>query len=270
MSNGRELAVAKSDKMVYIWDVGKEKCVAKIQDHNGRVASLSWNDYVLTSGGFDGHVFNHDSRLIAWNHGKIGEFKFHEQDICGLVWSNNGQVLACGSEDTKVTLWDKSGIASSSSRPVQVFTDHKAAVKAIAWCPWHSNILATGGGKADSTIKLWNYYSGQCSKSLSTNTQVSGLLWSSLTRELISSHGEPLHELSIWKFPTLTKVGDMTGHKLRILSIVLSPNGEQVASLGADETLRFWNCFKSIGQSRNLSAISTTPVTHRHNFQSIR
>jgi len=33
---------------------------------------------------------------------------------------------------------------------------HKAAVKALAWCPWQRNLLATGGGTNDQTMRFWN------------------------------------------------------------------------------------------------------------------
>ena len=33
---------------------------------------------------------------------------------------------------------------------------HKAAVKAIGWCPNKDNILATGAGTADRYLRVWN------------------------------------------------------------------------------------------------------------------
>lgn len=36
------------------------------------------------------------------------------------------------------------------------YNDHTAAVKALAWNPNTPNILASGGGKSDKTIKFWN------------------------------------------------------------------------------------------------------------------
>ncbi len=36
------------------------------------------------------------------------------------------------------------------------FSDHKAAVKALAWSPHSHNTLITGGGTTDKTIKFWN------------------------------------------------------------------------------------------------------------------
>ena len=50
--------------------------------------------------------------------------------------------------------------------------EHQAAVKAVAWCPWQSGILATGGGTADKTIKIWNINSGTMIKSIDTKSQV--------------------------------------------------------------------------------------------------
>jgi len=45
--------------------------------------------------------------------------------------------------------------------PRHIFSDHRAAVKALAWCPWQRHLLASGGGSRDQTIKFWNTDSGQ-------------------------------------------------------------------------------------------------------------
>lgn len=45
--------------------------------------------------------------------------------------------------------------------PVQTYTDHLAAVKAIAWSPHHHGLLASGGGTADRCIRFWNTLTGQ-------------------------------------------------------------------------------------------------------------
>ena len=46
------------------------------------------------------------------------------------------------------------------------------SAKAIAWCPWQSNLLATGGGANDKTIKFWNASTGQCLNSVDAKSQV--------------------------------------------------------------------------------------------------
>ncbi len=52
------------------------------------------------------------------------------------------------------------------------FRQHQAAVKAVSWCPWQPGVLATGGGTADKTIKIWNINSGSLINSVDTKSQV--------------------------------------------------------------------------------------------------
>jgi len=52
-------------------------------------------------------------------------------------------------------------------------TAHCAAVKALAWCPFQSNLLASGGGTADRCIKFWNTSTGALLNSIDTHSQVS-------------------------------------------------------------------------------------------------
>lgn len=52
------------------------------------------------------------------------------------------------------------------------FTEHCAAVKALAWSPHQNSILATGGGSTDKTIKLWNINENKCLRSIDTGSQV--------------------------------------------------------------------------------------------------
>lgn len=51
---------------------------------------------------------------------------------------------------------------------------HQAAVKALAWCPWQANLLASGGGTADRRIRFWNVNNGVCLNDIDTKSQVHG------------------------------------------------------------------------------------------------
>lgn len=44
--------------------------------------------------------------------------------------------------------------------------------------------------------------------------QVCALLWCKHYKELISSHGFALNQLTIWKYPTMTKVSELSGNLL--------------------------------------------------------
>lgn len=94
----------------------------------------------------------------------------HEQEVCGLKWSPNGQQLASGGNDNLLHIW-AAGSATNQA-PTSRLTAHCAAVKALAWCPFQSNLLASGGGTADRCIRFWNSHTGAQLNSIDTNSQV--------------------------------------------------------------------------------------------------
>ena len=73
--------------------------------------------------------------------------------------------------------------------PLAKFSQHQAAVKAIAWSPHKQGLLATGGGTQDRTIKFWNTNKLKNIKSIETGSQVCNLMFSKNTNELVSTHG---------------------------------------------------------------------------------
>ena len=148
----------------------------------------------------------------------------------------------------------RNNTVSSDVSPRLVLKQHKAAVKALDWCPFNRGLLASGGGTADRSIKLWNSNSGAMLKSIDTGSQVCSILWSKHQRELCSSHGFSENQLILWKYgnrSSLTKVKELTGHTHRILSLACCPDGSTVVSAAADESLRFWNIFGSAPSRRS-------------------
>lgn len=137
--------------------------------HSSRVGSLSWNSYILSSGSRTGHIHHHDVR-VAEHH--VATLTGHTQEVCGLKWSLDGRYLASGGNDNLVNIWPSVQGDSGDFTPVQTFTQHQGAVKAVAWCPWQSNVLATGGGTSDRHIRIWNVCSGTCLSAVDAHSQV--------------------------------------------------------------------------------------------------
>lgn len=102
--------------------------------HTSRVGALSWNGDVISSGGRDAIIINHDTR--ATNH-RISQLTGHQQEICGLRWSPDGTTLASGGNENFLCLWDG---AMEGGGPRAILTDHVAAVKALAWCPFQRSV----------------------------------------------------------------------------------------------------------------------------------
>uniref|UniRef100_A0A5F8G213 Cell division cycle 20 n=1 Tax=Monodelphis domestica TaxID=13616 RepID=A0A5F8G213_MONDO len=240
IKEGNYLAVGTSSAEVQLWDVQQQKRLRNMSSHTARVGALSWNSYILSSGSRSGHVHHHDVR-VAEHH--VATLSGHSQEVCGLRWSPDGRYLASGGNDNLVNVWP-SAPGDGGWAPLQTFTQHVGAVKAVAWCPWQSNVLATGGGTSDRHIRIWNVCSGACLSAVDAQSQVCAILWSPHYKELISGHGFAQNQLVIWKYPSMAKVAELKGHTARVLSLTMSPDGCTVASAAADETLRLWRCFE--------------------------
>ena len=235
---GGHLAVGVSSGMTQLWDVNQGKQLRSMDGHSDRVGALSWNRHILSSGSRDTTIVNHDVRVARH---QVATLESHTQEVCGLAWSPDGETLASGGNDNLVCVWDAT--ASGRARPRFKFTEHQAAVKAVAWSPHERNLLATGGGTADRTIKFWNTQTGCLLNSIDTGSQVCALQWNPYEKEILSSHGFARNQLCLWKYPAMAKIKEFEGHTSRVLHLAVSPDGGTVLSAAADETLRFWDIF---------------------------
>eukprot|EP00940_MAST-03C_sp_MAST-3C-sp2_P001856 g1856.t1 len=262
--SSNHLAIAMDDGAVQLWDSSKLQLVRTMRGHRDRVGSLSWNSHVLSSGSRDQSIFHHDVR-VGRHH--TASLIGHEQEVCGLEWSPDGNTLASGGNDNLLCLWDarrsgaRRGAVPEEVAPRRTLTEHVAAVKALAWCPWQRNVLASGGGTADKTIKFWNTSNGACLNSVDTKSQVCSLLWNPNEKELLSSHGFSDNQLCLWKYPSMSKITELKGHTERVLHLAMGPRADIVCSAGADETLRFWNVFG--GRQRSVKKKSGKSLSRR-------
>ncbi|KAM0262897.1 hypothetical protein ACHAQJ_001490 [Trichoderma viride] len=235
--DGAYVGVGLGTGEVQIWDVAESQKIRSMFGHDTRVGVMGWNKHLLSTGARSGLVFNHDVRIAEH---KVAELVSHTSEVCGLEWRSDGAQLATGGNDNLVSIWD----ARSLSVPKFTKTNHKAAVKALAWCPWNANLLATGGGSYDRHIHFWNSTTGARVNSIDTGSQVTSLRWSPHYREIVSSSGFPDNSLSVWSYPTLVRNVEIPAHESRVLHSCLSPDGQMLATAAADESLKFWKIFE--------------------------
>lgn len=145
--NNQTLAVGCNRGEVQLWDVEYNKEIRSMGGHDNRVGALAWNSSELSTGSRDHTILMRDIRARRDFTSKLIE---HTQEICGLKWSLDEQYLASGGNDNKIGVWSRSG------QIVSKYTDHRAAVKALAWSPQQHGLLASGGGTADRTLRLRN------------------------------------------------------------------------------------------------------------------
>jgi len=247
---GDKVAVGTHRGFVQVWDVTANKRVNTLTGHSARVGALAWAGDTLSSGSRDRLILQRDVRTPGINPERrlVG----HRQEVCGLKWSPDNQYLASGGNDNKLFVW-----SGAQTTPMQTYSYHVAAVKAIAWSPHHHGLLASGGGTADRYIRFWNTLTGQPMQSIDTGSQVCNLAWSKHASELVSTHGYSQNQILVWKYPSLTQVAKLTGHSYRVLYLAMSPDGESIVTGAGDETLRFWNVFsKARSQKESKSALN--------------
>uniref|UniRef100_A0A1L8DX39 Fizzy-related protein homolog n=1 Tax=Nyssomyia neivai TaxID=330878 RepID=A0A1L8DX39_9DIPT len=247
---GTYVAVGTHHGYVTVWDVIANKQVNLLRGHSARVGALAWNGDILSSGSRDRLIMQRDTRTQSL----LPERRLtgHRQEVCGLKWSPDNQYLASGGNDNRLYVWNQHALT-----PVQSYSEHMAAVKAIAWSPHHHGLLASGGGTADRCIRFWNTLTGQPMQCVDTGSQVCNLAWSKHSSELVSTHGYSQNQILVWKYPSLTQVAKLTGHSYRVLYLALSPDGEAIVTGAGDETLRFWNVFSKVrSQKENKSLLN--------------
>ena len=234
---GRHLAVGTKAGEVQVWDVERHACIRTLRGHSSRVGCVAWTSSSLASGSRDKAVLLRDLRA---SDDVVQRFIGHKQEVCGLKWAPDDAQLASGGNDNKLFLW-----SPHSPTPQHVFTEHVAAVKAIAWSPHQRHLLASGGGTADRHIRFFNTATHAMTSAHDTGSQVCNLTFSRTSAELLSTHGYSLNQMIVWKLPSMQPIATLTGHTYRVLYLALSPDGQTAVTGAGDETLRFWNVFPS-------------------------
>uniref|UniRef100_A0ACD5TTA2 Uncharacterized protein n=1 Tax=Avena sativa TaxID=4498 RepID=A0ACD5TTA2_AVESA len=234
---GTHLAVGTNQGKVQIWDATRCKRMRTMESHRMRVGALAWNSSLLSSGSRDKNILHHDLRAPD---DYISKLTGHKSEVCGLKWSYDNRQLASGGNDNRLFVWNQHSV-----QPVLKYTEHTAAVKAIAWSPHLNGLLASGGGTADRCIRFWNTTTNTHLSSMDTGSQVCNLVWSKNVNELVSTHGYSQNQIIVWRYPTMSKLATLTGHTFRVLYLAISPDGQTIVTGAGDETLRFWNVFPS-------------------------
>lgn len=248
---GTYLAVGTNQGEVQIWDANKCKKIRGMGGHRTRVGTLAWSSSTLSSGSRDRNILQRDVRAPEHYTGKLVG---HKSEVCGLKWSYDDRELASGGNDNQLYVW-----SANSVHPVLRYSDHTAAVKAIAWSPHQHGLLASGGGTADRCIRFWNTTTDTALSCVDTGSQVCNLVWSKNVNEIVSTHGYSQNQIIVWRYPNMSKLATLTGHTLRVLYLAISPDGQTVVTGAGDETLRFWNVFpgpKSQGSAHENSVWS--------------
>lgn len=269
--DGSYISLGKDDGTVEIWDIETNSRLRTLSySTTGRIASHAWLLHLLTSGSKEGTISHSDVRVSSHLVGKRDNS--HVAEVCGLEYRVDGQQFASGGNDNMVAIWDARNMSGDA---LFQKNNHRAAVKAIAWCPFQNLMLATGGGTSDKTIHFWNTSTGARINLIETESQISSLNWGCTKGtgyEVVATHGYPSNSISLFHYPTLQKTGEIThAHDSRILNGCLSPDSTTLATVAGDENLKFWSLFDTYKQSGNDEAeLASNDTKHIKKLMNIR
>ena len=156
----------------------------------------------------------------------------HMDMAWALAFSPDGRILASGSSDNALKLWDvASGGLLWSGR-------HTSFVNRVVFSP-DGLVLASAGN--DATVGLWDVASGTLLQTLPHPQPVASVIWSPNGHLLAS--GDMKGRIRLWVINQIGPIPDvvtLTGHTSCVDGLAFAPDGYTLASGSWDGTVKLW------------------------------
>ena len=165
----------------------------------------------------------------------------HTTAVRSMVFSPDGTVLACASDDRTIKLWN---ILSKESAATLMLGGI-----AMAFSP---NGTTLASGSDDNAVKLWDVATGQNIATFEGHTHAINSMAFSPDGTTLAS-GSFDNAVKLWDVATGQNIATFEGHTDAINSVAFSPNGTTLASGSHDSLVKLWD----ITRKRNIA-------TYRH------
>lgn len=166
-----------------------------------------------------------------------------------VALSQDGQMLAGGTDDGKIMLWDL-----GRGEQIKTFEGHTDWIKSVAFSP-DGKILASVS--TDKTLKLWNVESGQEIRTLDENSGRYEVVCFSPDGKIVGNGGmdfsisnaQPLymsdyHSIKLWDVESGKEIQEIKGHT-KVVEMEFGLNGKILASIGIwgkwDNAIKIWD-----------------------------
>jgi WD40 repeat protein len=167
----------------------------------------------------------------------------HEGDVRSVACAGDGSLVASGSRDNTIRLWQ-----TSSERSVAVLRAHSDGTWTVVFSP-DGRSLVSGGG--DHLIHFWDLASRSVSATLHGHeSTVQRVVFSPDGRTLASAGGFD-RTARLWDVPSKTLRATLDKHTDAVLCVAFSADGRRLASCGYEGIVHLWR----VSDGRHLGEI---------------
>jgi WD40 repeat protein len=173
-----------------------------------------------------------DGRLLCTLTGHTGW-------VHSVAFHPHGQLLASGSQDETVRLWDVSSVlnvGAMNNQGVRWPLQSTSPVNSVAFSS-DGRILAWGGG--DGAIQLRDVARSHKLHQLTGHTDKVNSVAFSPDGQFLASAGSNV--ITLWDVTSGRELRQLKGHTDVVQSVAVSPDGQLLASASGDETVRLWD-----------------------------
>jgi WD40 repeat protein len=154
----------------------------------------------------------------------------HRDSVLAVAFNPNCSLLASGSRDRTVRIWD---LAREES---QIFQGHTDWVKSVSFSP---DGMRLASGSTDTTVRIWDITSGNQYATLLGHTQGVNSVSFSPDGRLLASGGDD--GIRLWDIESGIERTNSQRTMGNIQSVIFSQNGTLLAASGANGNLRLWD-----------------------------